>query len=122
MSLLRDIVEVRKSSPEEMLNMRFYDNVTDAHNGQIDGTLWAIREDFDWDNPTPETVFGKIDWVKYNGVTTIQMIQVNERFRRRGVGTALVRELERLHDNVEWSLTTSEGEALRQAIMRGKDG
>jgi len=112
MSILFDIL-LEADIPADM---KFYDGVRDSYKDEVYGTLLAYKPGLDWDNPQPGYVYGKIDWSKYDGVTKIDWIRVADKFKRKGVGTAMVKELERLHDRVEWSLTTPEGEALRKSI------
>jgi len=103
-------------------NIRFYNNAHSAYSGQVDGTLWAYNPEkypggFD---PSVNVggVYGYLDWASYEGTTQIQMIEVAERYQRKGIATAMYRELEKeSKEPIVWSGTTDPGEALRNAIQ-----
>lgn len=88
-------------------NISFREETTGYHHGQLDGVLWAYSDNIP---------IGYIEWSKYQDETQIQMIEVKDSYRRKGIGTALVRELERTHDKVVWSMMTPDGSELYKSM------
>lgn len=67
----------------------------------------------------------QIGSVQYNhtpGSVRIRYIEVSPEHRRKGIGTALLRELERRHSgvNIETGGYTDDGEPFMSAFFRGK--
>lgn len=63
-------------------------------------------------------IAGWIDYNVWQGTPTVQMIWVEPDFRRQGLGTKLMQELQRRHPGVEihLGLSTDEGAALIESI------
>jgi ribosomal protein S18 acetylase RimI-like enzyme len=85
--------------------------------------LYAFRPGFEHaDEPSPESVVGFARYTIPKGarVVEVSLIHVDEGARRRGVGTALWRELERLWPGCEFprGLLSPAGKALREAVGR----
>ena len=82
-------------------------HVTDHHGGQTDIQLVARNEN---------GVAGYLDYSVWNGEVQIGMIHVHQ--RRSGIGTALVKELQRMYPTTEidWGMTTSEGTQLYKSL------
>lgn len=99
-------------------NIKFYNNVHGFHHDQTDGTLYAY-------DPTkyphgfdlkPGGVYGYLDWASFGGEVWIQMVEVFEGYKRMGIATAMVNELKKENDSIQWSGTTDSGEKLRKSI------
>lgn len=86
-------------------------DVTGSHHGQIDFTLY-IEEG--------GRVLGKLDAVEYNKQPSINMIEVYE--KGKGYGKQLVKYLQSLYPDteIEWGMTTEEGETLRKSLKYKK--
>jgi hypothetical protein len=82
-------------------------HVTGHHSGQTDMQLVARNE---------KGVAGSLDYSEWNGEIQIGMIHVHQ--KRSGVGTALVKELQRLYPTTEiaWGMTTPEGTQLYKSL------
>lgn len=83
--------------------------------GQNDYQLWATLQD------TKEKV-GAIQYAEYQGTIYIQNILVKPSYRRMGIGTALVKELEKINlsefknNPIKWGMMTDEGYALKKSL------
>lgn len=88
------------------------DEVLDSHSGQTDLRLNAK-------NTRGETV-GYIDYTEFRGEVHIKYIEVLPEHRRQGVGTELMRSLQKLYPNTEINtgMLTDEGSALYQALPK----
>jgi hypothetical protein len=82
-------------------------NVTGHHGGQTDIQLVARNEN---------GVAGYLDYSVWNGQIQIGMIHVHQ--KRSGVGTALVKELQKMYPTTEidWGMTTPEGTQLYKSL------
>lgn len=91
--------------------VKVLDEVTGAHNGQVDGTLRATVDG----QPA-----GYLDYTVYEGRPEISMVEVADEMRRQGIGAELVRELQRKFPDAEvgWGMMTPEGAALREALPK----
>lgn len=85
--------------------------VKGAHNGQVDFTLY-IEDD--------GKVLGKLDAVEFDKKPSINMIDVY--VKGNGNGKQLVKHLQSLYPDqeIEWGMTTDEGEALRKSLKYTK--
>lgn len=102
------------------MNIGFQNHHLDSYRGQHYMKLYA------YDADTPEwDVVGFLDYSDYEGKFYIDNVFVNPEFRRRGVGTALMRELERIAAEegavIEHGMRTEEGEALYQSMSPEKN-
>jgi GNAT superfamily N-acetyltransferase len=85
----------------------------DYHHGQNDFRLLAKIDD----DPV-----GGIDYSEFKGSLHISYILVKPSRRRKGIATALVRELERLNETefdgqpIRWGMMTPEGAALKESL------
>jgi len=111
-----------KEFTEKIPPLKFYSGVTDSHSGQTNGVLWAYdptkyKGGFDLKQVEGPGIYGYIEWVSYQGETQIQMIEVLSEFRRKSVGSQMVKALkDSTSDKVVWSGTTDDGEKLRKAV------
>jgi hypothetical protein len=82
-------------------------NVTGHHGGQTDIQLVARTEN---------GVAGYLDYSVWNGQVQIGMIHVHQ--KRSGVGTALVKALQKMYPTTEidWGMTTPEGTQLYKSL------
>jgi len=109
---------------KEIPSLKFYSGVTDSHSGQTNGVLWAYdptkyQRGFDAKQVEGPGIYGYIEWVSYQGETQIQMIEVLPEFRRKSIGSQMVKALNgSTSDNVVWSGTTDDGENLRKSIEK----
>lgn len=86
---------------------KFHDEMINAHSGQIDMRL-SLEKD--------GTEVAHLDYTVYEGVPSISMIEVKE--KRKSYGSALVKKLQSLYpeEEIEWGMTTDEGENLRKSF------
>jgi len=65
---------------------------------------------------------GYIEYSEYEGILQISYIFVGKQYRRQGIGTALMGELERLNKEefegrpIKWGMLTEEGAFLRESL------
>jgi GNAT superfamily N-acetyltransferase len=112
--------EAAKITPavEDRLGNIHFESGGDAVPGGYNGYFVA------YDEATGKKM-GYIDFQSAKGYpVTIAMIEVEPEFQRQGVATALVRRLQQdfPDQELEWGMTTPEGEALRKAIMPEAEG
>lgn len=92
------------------MEIKFHEELVGHHHGQNDFVLYA------YDADTPEKrVLGYVEYAEYQDDVFVQYIFVHPQYRRRGVGRALVVEMERANARVEWGMLTDEGGALLKA-------
>lgn len=91
--------------------LTFRDEVRGAQDGQIDSTLYAMKDG---------KPIGRIDYSIYNGKPAVQMIEVDEDQRRKGYGTELMLELQRQFPDTEIDMgeATPEGVKLIESLPK----
>ena len=96
-----------EASPEET---QILDETLDAHHGQIDMLMQAVRG---------ELTVGTIRYSIFEGRPHISMIEVLEDYRRQGIATQMLRYLQGQYPNEEivWGYLTEDGSALYQAVV-----
>lgn len=96
-----------EASPEET---QILDEALDAHHGQIDMLMQAVRG---------ELTVGTIRYSIFEGRPHISMIEVLEDYRRQGIATQMFRYLQGQYPNEEivWGYLTEDGSALYQAVV-----
>ena len=96
-----------EASPEET---QILDEALDAHHGQIDMLMRAVRG---------ELTVGTIRYSIFEGRPHISMIEVLEDYRRQGIATQMLRYLQGQYPNEEivWGYLTEDGSALYQAVV-----
>lgn len=96
-----------EASPEEP---QILDEALDAHHGQIDMLMQAVRG---------ELTVGTIRYSIFEGRPHISMIEVLEDYRRQGIATQMLRYLQGQYPNEEivWGYLTEDGSALYQAVV-----
>lgn len=92
---------------EAIKKIDFQDNVTDAYRDQVNGTLVAGDE-------AAGKTYGYADYSLYGDELHINMIEVEEAFRRKGVATAIIDRLksENPDKKIVWSGSTNDGAAF----------
>ena len=96
----------------------FINSHLNSHHGQSDFRLLATING--------ETV-GSIDYVIYNDEVSISNIEVDKGKRRQGIGTKLLKELQRIYPNnsFEMGMFTDDGyklwESLNKTVIKNKD-
>lgn len=85
--------------------------VTDSYSGQTNAVITATRDG---------ATAGTLEYSVFNGIPEISMVRVDEGSRRMGVGSELVRELQRMFPDQEirWGMMTDEGSALRESLAK----
>jgi ribosomal protein S18 acetylase RimI-like enzyme len=93
---------------DEKGRFTFKDEGYGAHDGQYDSILTAYEG---------ETPVGTLDYSEYDDNAYINMIEVPEEHRRKGVGHAMLKELQGRFPNKEinWGMTTQDGTKLQAA-------
>ena len=96
-----------EASPEET---QILDEALDAHHGQIDMLMQAVRG---------ELTVGTIRYSIFEGRPHISMIEVLEDYRRQGIATQMLRYLQGQYPNEEivWGYLTEDGSALYRAVV-----
>ena len=96
-----------EASPEKT---QILDEALDAHHGQIDMLMQAVRG---------ELTVGTIRYSIFEGRPHISMIEVLEDYRRQGIATQMLRYLQGQYPNEEivWGYLTEDGSALYQAVV-----
>lgn len=95
---------------EKLGSMQFKDEMTGSGYGQSDHSLLAIGDD--------GAVVGKVDYSVFDGRPSINMIEVPAEFRRKSIGSELVKQLQRKFPDseIEWGMMTEDGAALRKSL------
>ena len=88
---------------------KIVDSVTDYYSGQMNCHMSYVENDEE---------LGYIDYSVYNDVPYINYIKVSPEYRRQGIATKLLKELQRQFPNTEidWGMTTKDGTALKNKI------
>lgn len=96
---------------EAVPGLIFRSECTAAYSGQTNMTLYAELEG---------EVVGRIDYVEYQGGVTVQWIKVRDDMQRKGIATAMAKELQRQFPDteVEWSAATNMGAEFIDALNR----
>ena len=101
------VEDTAEALPEET---QILDEALDAHHGQIDMLMQAVRG---------ELTVGTIRYSIFEGRPHISMIEVLEDYRRQGIATQMLRYLQGQYPNEEivWGYLTEDGSALYQAVV-----
>ena len=107
MAVPEPVENTAEASPEET---QILDEALDAHHGQIDMLMQAVRG---------ELTVGTIRYSIFEGRPHISMIEVLEDYRRQGIATQMLRYLQGQYPNEEivWGYLTEDGSALYQAVV-----
>lgn len=95
---------------DEAEETQILDEALDAHHGQIDMLMQAVRG---------ELTVGTIRYSIFEGRPHISMIEVLEDYRRQSIATQMLRYLQGQYPNEEivWGYLTEDGSALYQAVV-----
>ena len=110
---------------EKNLSLRFYNGSTGYSKGETFGSLYAYdptaQRGFD---PSEGNYYGRIDWTRYDGIVQINYITVKDEFKRLGIATALLDQLnlEFPKDKIKWSGMTDDGSKLHKAYKKHQSG
>lgn len=93
-----------------MPNYTIKTDYTDSHDNQQDAILRAV----DGDN----NLLGSLSFSVYEGVPSVQMLDVFPAYQRKGVATALLKELQNQFPNetIELGMSSGEGSKLLKSI------
>ena len=107
MAVPEPVENTAEASQEET---QILDEALDAHHGQIDMLMQAVRG---------ELTVGTIRYSIFEGQPHISMIEVLEDYRRQGIATQMLRYLQGQYPNEEivWGYLTEDGSALYQAVV-----
>lgn len=88
-------------------------DVRDFHHNQLDIILHALH-------PTTQEHVGCLTYALYEGIVRISIVHVEEKYRRCGVGRALVCALVTKYgwDKVNWGWLTGPGVKFKRAVKR----
>lgn len=91
----------------ELSDITFKEEVLGYHSGQLDIKLSAVKNNQE---------LGYINYSEYLKKPHINYIEVYH--QKQGIGQRLVKQLQMKYPNeeIEWGMTTSEGEALRKSL------
>jgi len=99
--------------PEPLVDLVFENMHIGHHNDQDDYNLITRRKE-------DSQPLAAIEYTVHNDKIYINNIVVKEGFRRMGIGTALLRELQKLDDlkgmQINWGLMTDDGYALKESL------
>ena len=89
--------------------LKILDEVIDSHHGQLDMVMTAYMG---------ETPVGSMQYSIYENAPYIAMIEVLPEYRRQGIATRLLRNLQSQYPETEiaWGMQTDDGKALYDAI------
>ena len=76
------------------------------------GSTWLDEND----RVKKSDLLGYIDYSVIDNVAYINMIEVKESERRKGIATELIKSMEKDYDKVQWGYTTDDGTALHKGI------
>lgn len=96
-----------------------WSTITDSYQGESFGYCQAERIDATGE----KSPIGYINFSLYQGRAHVKMIEVNDNWKRKGVATALMKELAMLVDgdeNVDWGEHTEDGMAFHVAYDRAR--
>ena len=98
-----------KTAGESGEQIKILDEVTDSHHGQLDMVMTAYRG---------ETPVGSMQYSLYENVPYISMIEVMPAYRRQGIATRLLQNLQAQYPRTEiaWGVLTDDGKALYDAL------
>ncbi len=107
MAVPEPVENTAEASQEET---QILDEALDAHHGQIDMLMQAVRG---------ELTVGTIRYSIFEGRPHISMIEVLEDYRRQGIATQMLRYLQGQYPNeeIEWGYLTEDGAALYHALV-----
>jgi GNAT superfamily N-acetyltransferase len=103
--------EILKVAKELLASLKIEQHNRGYHDQQSDNSLIAKLDG---------KVVGYLDYDEYHDEVHIQMIEVDEEYRRKGIGMALLRELDKLYPETEilYGMETPEGAALIKEYQR----
>ena len=86
------------------MKIKTYDDCYDSYRGQNYCRVYAYDEDTD-------DILGKIDYWIYDDEIHVSFIEVNEKFRRQGVGDLLLKTLKKIHKGmkINYGMLTADG-------------
>jgi hypothetical protein len=89
----------------------FTDEITDAYSGQTNNTLKAMVDN----KPV-----GNVDYTVFNGSPSVSMINTADEFRRQGVATDMLRELQTKFPDkeIDFGMFTDEGSKLYKSLPK----
>jgi ribosomal protein S18 acetylase RimI-like enzyme len=92
-----------------------YDDVMDAHHGQMDGIIRI-------GDPKTNVVYGYLQYSLFRGEFHISMIEVHEKYQRKGYATILLNYVKKAHKQYKIipGYTTDDGTKLIKKVMTKK--
>lgn len=93
------------------ISLQFQNDNDDYSHGQSDNSLKAFLGN---------KLVGIINYSEYENEPSVKMLEVKPEFRRQGIGTKLLQQLQKLYPNTEIDLgyASKEGDALLKTIKR----
>ena len=85
------------------------DEVNDIHSGETFGTMSAKING---------EVVGTIEYSEYNGTPSVKMIEIKPEYRRRGIATKLLQELQKKYPDqeIDFGMSTEDGTKLIENV------
>lgn len=110
LALTEYVNATREAERKNLVDYEIRNEVVSFYSGQMNAVLSAT-------GPNGETV-GYIQYAEYQDVPYIQYISTKEEYRRQGVATRLLQELQSLYEGkeIDWGMTTEDGTKLREAV------
>lgn len=101
--------DVQESADEKEISIRLAHETLNAHDGQIDCQIEAFSEN---------NRVGVLYYSVFEGIPKISFIEVEDAYRRQGIGTAMLQSLaEQFHGiEIEWGMLTDDGAAFHEAV------
>lgn len=98
---------------ESHIQVAFRQDHLDHHHGQDDYVIYAYI-------PDTKVVIGKLLFSVFEGVPHINWIEVADEYKRQGIGTQLMKQLQKefTYGKIRWGMTTPDGSELKKGIER----
>lgn len=104
-----DTSQIDTKNKISISDLKIDEEVTDAYSGQTNMRMEAKVGD---------NVIGTLTYNEYEGKPNIDMIEVNPKYRRQGVATKLVQQLQEKYPNIEinWGTLSEDGANFKNAV------
>lgn len=93
------------------ISLEFKDENTGYSHGQSDNSLYAYNNGNE---------VGRLDYSEYEGSPAIKMLEVPKQYQRQGIGTALLKQLQKMNNGkeIDLGMLTDDGAALLKTVNR----
>ena len=104
-----EVEEVKPVVEETKVNPPKQENITESTTGQSDGETYFTMS-YEQDGK----VVGTVQYGEFEGKPNVKMIEVDPEYRRQGIGTKLLQELQKKYPDIEidFGMSTEDGSKL----------